>query len=96
MTQDTPRITNNLPGPHCPKKTTHSIVLSVTEVCQKGAFDDDAWEAVMQGMTISGLSGSSRWPGGEPASRATSAVPSATPQGAVAPPVSSATSQPTR
>ena len=72
------------------------VVLSVTQVCQKGAFDDDAWEAVMQGMTISGLSGSSRWPGGEPASRATSAVPSATPQGAVAPPVSSATSQPTR
>lgn len=75
------------------------VVLSVTQVCQKGAFDDDAWEAVMQGMTISGLSGSSRWPGGEPTSRpastAPATAPTGTPQGTTPSPTASATAQPT-
>ena len=75
------------------------VVLSVTQVCQKGAFDDDAWEAVMQGMTISGLSGSSRWPGGEPtshpASTAPATAPTGTPQGTTPSPTASATAQPT-
>lgn len=79
------------------------VVLSATQVCQKGAFDDDAWDAVIQGVTISGLSGSSRWPGGEPTSRPTDTAPPATPaetpeetQAAAPAPESPATAQPTR
>ena len=36
--------------------------LSVTQVCQQGAFDEAAWVAVLRGVAVGGLSGQSRWP----------------------------------
>ena len=36
--------------------------LSVTQVCQQGAFDEAAWNAVLRGIAVDGLSGQSRWP----------------------------------
>lgn len=36
--------------------------LSVTQVCQQGAFDEAAWDAVLRGVAVEGLSGQSRWP----------------------------------
>ena len=36
--------------------------LSVTQVCQQGAFDEAAWDAVLHGIAVDGLSGQSRWP----------------------------------
>jgi len=48
--------------------------LSVTQVCQQGAFDTTSWDAVVHGITIDGLSGQSRWPERPPES-ATPAAP---------------------
>lgn len=42
------------------------VALSAVEVCPQGAFDDDAWNALTRGISLTGLSGPSRWPGGEP------------------------------
>ena len=36
--------------------------VSVTQVCQQGAFDEAAWDAVLRGVAVDGLSGQSRWP----------------------------------
>ena len=36
--------------------------LSVTQVCQQGAFDEAAWVAFLRGVAVGGLSGQSRWP----------------------------------
>ena len=36
--------------------------VSVTQVCQQGAFDEAAWDTVLRGVTVDGLSGQSRWP----------------------------------
>lgn len=36
--------------------------LSVTQVCQQGAFDEAAWDAALRGIAVDGLSGQSRWP----------------------------------
>ena len=36
--------------------------VSVTQVCQQGVFDEAAWDAVLRGVAVDGLSGQSRWP----------------------------------
>ena len=36
--------------------------VSVTQVCQQGVFDEAAWDAVLHGIAVDGLSGQSRWP----------------------------------
>ena len=40
--------------------------LSVTQVCQQGAFDETAWDTTIRGITVDGLSDQSRWPTGTP------------------------------
>ena len=42
--------------------------LSVTQVCQRGAFDEAAWDAVLRGVAVGGLSGQSRRPTRAPGS----------------------------
>lgn len=42
------------------------VSLSAVAVCPQDAFDDDAWSALTRGIGVSGLSGPSHWPGGEP------------------------------
>ena len=42
--------------------------LSVTQVCQQGAFDEAAWDAVLRGVAVGGLSGQSRRPTRAPGS----------------------------
>lgn len=37
--------------------------LEVTEVCQKGAFDDAAWSAFRSSLVVEGLGTGSAWPG---------------------------------
>lgn len=36
--------------------------VSVTQVCQQGVFDEAAWDTVLRGIAVNGLSGQSRWP----------------------------------
>ena len=36
--------------------------VSVTQVCQQGVFDEAAWDTVLRGIAVDGLSGQSRWP----------------------------------
>lgn len=36
--------------------------LSVTQICQQGAFDEAAWDLALHGITVDGLSGQSHWP----------------------------------
>ena len=42
------------------------VALSAVETCPQDVFDDAAWSALIRGIGVAGLSGSSRWPGGEP------------------------------
>lgn len=41
------------------------VVVSLTELCQLGEFDQETWVTLRHGVRIEGLSGVSAWPGGE-------------------------------
>lgn len=64
--------------------------LQLTEICQRGAFDETAWTSLERGTTISGLSGDSIWPGTTTEDEAT--APSSTTASPTSPTATSAPS----
>lgn len=55
------------------------VALELTETCQRGAFDQEAWTVLHQQVAVSGLSGADAWPA-EASQPEASARPEATPQ----------------